>query len=166
MIPEQMQIALATALLSALTTYLALVTKIRRDLEAQYDKDLRERRLKAYPALWALSEPLARFSPAREFCPDDARTLSQEMRKWYFREGLVMSMAAREAYFRLQGKLTAKTVAAAIPPLAFEVIEDLKKASSEMHNALCGDVGSRRPPMIGARSQHWWERAIGRPPPA
>ena len=159
MIPEPIQIALVTALLSAATTYLALVTKVRRDLEAQYDKDLRDRRLAVYPALWGLSEPLARYSPAGPLSVEGARALSEKMRQWYFRDGLVMSLAARQAYFDLQSRLV--DAAAAAEPPDSNAFKGLQKASSIMHAALCGDVGSRRPPMIGAPSQGRWRKMLG-----
>jgi hypothetical protein len=145
--------ALVTALLSAGTTYVALVTKIRRDLEAQYDKDLRERRLAAYAALWALTEPLALYSPSEPLSPRGARSLSERLRSWYFSDGIVLSAAARNAYFTLQKKLTAEPIAAAparTKPLDPPVIEDLQKASSAMRTALSRDVASRRPPMIAS----------------
>ena len=78
--PEDLTIAVVTALvtaaLSVATTYVALVTKIRRDLEAQYDKDLRERRMTAYAALWTLTEPLARYSPPKPLTAQGVRSLS------------------------------------------------------------------------------------------
>jgi hypothetical protein len=161
MITDQIQIALVTALLSAGTTYLALVTKIRRDLEAQYDKDLRDRRLAAYRVLWTLTEPLARYSPAEALTRKGAGPLSERLRKWYFQDGLVMSGAAREAYFTLQKKLVAAATAQT-GPLDSKAVEKILEGSSRMHAALCGDVGSRRPPMIGTDSKHWWQRALGR----
>jgi hypothetical protein len=155
--PENLMIAvgtaLVTALLSAATTYLSLVTKIRGDLEAQYDKDLRERRLTAYAALWALTEPLARYSPPEALSPHGASSLSERLRSWYFRDGIVLSAAARNAYFALQKKLTAEPIAAGAArtrPLDQSVIEDLQQASSAMRTALARDVASRRPPMIAS----------------
>lgn len=148
--------ALVTAVLSVGTTYVALITKIRRDLEAQYDKDLRERRMTAYGPLWALSEPLARYSPPKALTPDGARLLSQQLRKWYFRNGMVLSATARDAYFELQKLLAKGPIAAAsarTEPLGEDDIEKLKIASRAMHTALCDDVGSRRPPMIGSHDR-------------
>lgn len=145
--------ALVAALLSAATTYVALVTKIRRDLEAQYDKDLRERRLTAYAALWALTEPLALYSPVRELSGHGARALSERLRHWYFSDGMVLSEAARDSYFALQKKLTESRVAAAATqtsPLDPPLVKGLQQASSAMRTALSRDVASRRPPMIAS----------------
>ncbi len=54
--------SLLLAGVTALFTYLATRSKIRLDLTAEYDKDLRTSRLKAYQDLWKLLEPLARYS--------------------------------------------------------------------------------------------------------
>lgn len=153
---ENLLILVVTALLGGLSTYVAMRTKIRRDLEAQYDKDLRDRRLIAYTALWALTEPLARYSPAEPMSPQGARSLSELLRNWYFRDGIVLGAKAREAYFRLQRKLTADAIATAssrTEPLDQTAIKVLQDASRAMHTALCVDVGSRRPPMIGSNDR-------------
>jgi len=146
-------IALAGALFSAATTYVGLRTKIRRDLEAQYDKDLRERRMTAYAALWALTEPLALYSPARKLTGRGARALSERLRHWYFTDGMVLSGTARDSYFDLQKALTTKSltdVAADTEDLKPQVVEPLQAASSRLRTALSNDVASRRPPMIAS----------------
>ncbi|MEA3041900.1 MAG: hypothetical protein QOC65_1389 [Sphingomonadales bacterium] len=158
--PDDLTAALVTAAVTAAltwgTTYYGMKAKIRHDLVAQYDKDLRDRRLTAYAALWALTEPLARFSPARPLSGKGAHLLSRTLRRWYFRDGLLLSAKARKAYFALQNGLTGKDVAAASAgsePLDPVVVEKLRKASTVLHTALCGDVGSRNPPMIGGPEQ-------------
>ena len=135
------------------TTYVALRTKIRRDLEAQYDKDLRDRRMTAYSALWALTEPLAIYSPARKLSGDGARALSERLRHWYFTDGMVLSEEARTRYFDLQKALTTDLLTAAAAETAdldTPLLEPLQKASSKLRTALSSDVASRRPPMIAS----------------
>jgi hypothetical protein len=148
--------AVVTAFLSGLTTYYGTKSKIRHDLLAQYDKDLRDRRLAAYSALWALTEPLARYSPPKPLSGLGARQLSERLRGWYFRDGIVLSKDARTAYFDLQKMLTEGPVAAAAEstkPFEGETLKALRGASSDLHTALCDDVGSRKPPMIGKASR-------------
>jgi hypothetical protein len=128
-----------------------MFARIRSDLEANYDKDLRDRRLNAYTALWALSEPLARYSPPEPMTARGARRLSERLRSWYFRHGIVLSGTARKAYFALQEALTAPTLAASAAstePLDPGQVKALHDASTELHKRLSRDVGSRRPPMI------------------
>ena len=149
----ELLIAVVTAMLSVATTYVALRTKIRGDLEAEYDKDLRERRLTAYSALWALTEPLALYSPPEPLTAQGARLLSERLRSWYFSDGILLSTAARDAYFTLQRKLTAEPVAAAparTRPLDPSIVGELQEASSAMRTALSADVASRRAPMIAS----------------
>ena len=157
---EDLLIAAATvlvpALLSAWLTYWALGARIRGELEAQYDKDLRDRRLAAYAGLWALTEPLARYSPPETLSPNGARSLSMRLRSWYFRDGIVLSVAARDAYFALQKRLTAMPADAAsgpADPLSDPVLDVLRAASSAMRTALARDVASRRPPMIASHDR-------------
>jgi hypothetical protein len=141
-----------TAALSVFATYFATVAKVRYELLAGYDKDVRERRLTAYGKLWTLGEPLARYSPPKPLSAEDARALSADMREWYFRDGIVMSEAAREAYFALQRELAGERVAReGAGPLNERDLKTLQDASRGLHTALCNDVGSRKPPMIGSK---------------
>ena len=145
--------ALVAALLTAATTYIGLRTKIRRDLEAQYDRDLRERRMTAYASLWALTEPLAIYSPARKLSGHGARALSERLRHWYFTDGIVLSVKARKAYFDLQKALTTDSLAATAADtdaLDTPVLKPLQEASSALRTALSNDLASRRPPMIAS----------------
>lgn len=158
--PDDLMSAMATALVAALlsfaTTYVGLRTKIRRDLEAQYDKDLRERRMTAYSALWALTEPLAIYSPPRKLSGHGARALSERLRHWYFTDGIVLSREARKAYFALQKALTEKPLAAAAVDTAAldaTLVEPLQKISHDLRTALSRDLASRRPPMIASDGQ-------------
>jgi hypothetical protein len=146
-------VALMTAAVTFASTLWTMHAKVRRDLEAEYDKDLRERRLTAYASLWALTEPLALYSPPEPLSPDGARALSERLRAWYFREGMVLSVAARDAYFALQDKLTADRIACAsapAKPLGESVVKELRETSSAMRSVLSSDVASRRPPMIAS----------------
>ena len=151
--PDDLTNTLVAAMLTALTTYFALRAKVRRDLEAKYDADLRERRITAYSALWSLTEPLAIYSPARKLSGHGARALSERLRHWFFTDGMMLSWDAREAYFALQKALTSEPLAAAAAdtaPLDTQVLEPLQNASHALHAALSKDVASRRPPMIAS----------------
>ena len=48
-----------SATVTACVTYLTTVAKIRKDLEATYDRDLRNKRITVYKELWKHLEPLA-----------------------------------------------------------------------------------------------------------
>jgi hypothetical protein len=153
--PDDLTLAVVTAAvtgaLSIVATYFATRGKIRHELLAQYDKDLRDRRMTAYGALWTLTEPLARYSPPKRLSGEGARSVSEDMRIWYFRNGIVLSKRARETYFKLQGGLTDEKLATGTEPLDEKALKALQDASRDLHTALCGDIGSRKPPMIGSK---------------
>ena len=141
--------SVVTAALSGFTTYFGARAKIRQDLLAELDRDLRKQRMTVYGELWTLAEPLARYSPPGPLTEEGIRGVSERMRCWYFRNGIVMSENARKAYFALQKKLNEDRAGAA-EPLDGKILKDLQDASRDLHTALCGDVGSRTPPMIGS----------------
>ena len=94
-----------SAVLGALTGIVSTSWKQRKDLEAQYDIDLRKRRIGVYHELWKRLEPLAFFA-----VPTPTYTvvagLTKELRQWYFHKGgLFLSERTREPYFDVQEAL-------------------------------------------------------------
>lgn len=61
--------------------------KFRDDLRAEYDKDLRERRIEVYKGLWHLLQYLGRYDRPKPLTPQTLQELTVEMRKWYFGGG-------------------------------------------------------------------------------
>jgi hypothetical protein len=81
--------------------------KTRKDLESQYDIDLRKLRIEAYSVLWKDLEPLAYYSPSSPLTYGALQRLSETLRTWYFETGgLVLSERTRAPYFHLQQALT------------------------------------------------------------
>jgi hypothetical protein len=90
-------------LFGIVSAYVGLYWKVRKELEAQYDKDLRAERQKVYGPLWRLLQPLARYSPPGPLTASVLKQLSIDLRIWYFEVGgLFMSKNTRDAYFALQ----------------------------------------------------------------
>ena len=88
----------------ALLAYLGAILKFRKDLEAAYDKDLRNKRIEVYTELWNQLQLLARFDQPEPLTPNTLEKLTVAMRKWYFETGgLYLSEAARITYFDLKG---------------------------------------------------------------
>jgi len=84
----------------AALAYLGAILKFRKDLEAEYDKDLRRHRIDAYVELWKPLELLARYDRPKPLNRKTLKELSVAMREWYFRVGgLFLSEDARKAYF-------------------------------------------------------------------
>jgi hypothetical protein len=144
--------ALLGFLLGAVSSYLGLYWKVKKELEAQYDKDLRAERLKVYAALWKLLQPLAKYSRSGPVTASSLQKLSGDLRQWYFEVGgLFMSDKTRDAYFALQDELTNK-FATYQEHLDRELsdtdFEDIRTKGSRLRTATTVDVGSRRKPLI------------------
>lgn len=145
---------LVTFALGVTGTYLGLGWKVRKDLEAEYDKTLRDARLRVYQSLWGSLEPLAMFSRPAPVTFQTVKGLSAELRRWYFAEGgLYLSDATRDVYFELQDKIghVIEDPAKARSPngeLDSETFEMLRKAGSRVRTAMAADVGTRRKPLM------------------
>ena len=71
----------------------------------------------AFKALWALSEPLAKYGrtgPASRVTPASLDALSNKLRHWYFAQGgMFLTETSRDAYFAFQEALQGVTQAGA-----------------------------------------------------
>ena len=77
--------------------------KVTQELQIEYDKDLRSRRVVQYPKLWSYMLPLAKYPEADPLAYNSLKMLSESLRDWYFGEGgLILSERTRESYFDLQ----------------------------------------------------------------
>jgi hypothetical protein len=81
--------------------------KVIQDLQIEYDKDLRIRRIKSYEKLWECLLPLAKWPETDPLTYDRVEPLSKALRDWYFGAGggLFMSEESRDRYFDLQDGL-------------------------------------------------------------
>jgi hypothetical protein len=141
-----------SAVVSAIVTYLSISVRVRRDLEAKYDLDLRGQRIIVYKELWQLMEPLAKYARPGPFTPAGARELSKELRRWYFETGgLFMSEETRDAYFELQNGLKTfaedqhRPVEQALGETEFTLLLD---KGSTLRTRVTQDIGTRQAPMF------------------
>jgi hypothetical protein len=156
---------LAAGIVSGFVT----LRKVRQDLAAQYDADLREQRLKHYQDVWTYFEPLTITRP-RSLTKNDLDALSGRLRDWYFfKGGLYMSTPSTRFYNILQEAL-ARLVARDAEP-AKDDLNAVRFFASSFRARLTEDVGTRRramfsPPAVVAG---WRRRSIyrhaGFPPP-
>jgi hypothetical protein len=87
----------------AVLAYLGAVLKFRKDLEAEYDKDLREKRIETYQTLWSHLQLLARYDRPKPLNRKTLKELTVAMHKWYFETGgLYLSEDTRKDYFDLK----------------------------------------------------------------
>ena len=147
-------LSLTSSVVTALVTAYLTTRKIREDMEAKYDTDLRDRRLKVYAELWASLEPLAKYAPPGPVTPRTLADLSRSLCAWYFRAGgLFLSEPARDAYFALQDSLVAHEKAdgpdahRALDHTAFEAV---RGRGSLLRTQLASDIGTRRRLMLAS----------------
>lgn len=144
--------AVIGALVGGLVTFSTTRWQIRKELEFEYDKDLRERRIAEYRKLWKLVELFALYSrPVEAVTHGAVRRLSNDLRHWYFHDGgFYLSVEARDAYFALQEALVKELQASENPSAAISevVYERVRKQASALRTSLVADVGTRRAPAI------------------
>lgn len=142
---------MVSAIITAVVTYLVAVVKIRRELEASYDRDLRDRRLVIYKELWSHLEPLAKYARPRPFSRVVAKDLTQALRNWYFETGgLFLSERTRDTYFAVQDALTVvckDTNLDESHPITGERFEAIRKKGSMLRTQMTLDVGTRKRPL-------------------
>ncbi len=138
--------------LGVVSSYLGLYWKVRKELEADYDKDLRANRFRAYATLWRALQPLAKYARPAPLNAGSSEAMSVELRRWYFEEGgIYLSERARDAYFRLQNEI--QSVLSRYRGTDHELkepdFEGLRRTGSLLRTAMTLDLGSRKPPIIG-----------------
>ena len=147
----QALLVIVPALIALAAAVIVALIQARRNLETQYDIDLRKERIGAYQELWACFEPLAFYSPPGPVTFKTVRDISTTMREWYFTKGgLFVSTEARDVYFRLQRELT-KTAHShgvdAVGELDFDRREHIKALTSRLRTQMAEDVKTR----VGSR---------------
>jgi hypothetical protein len=107
---HELTVAIITGVLGlisgAVVAYLGAVVKYRKELEAEFDKELRKERIRTYPELWRHLELLARYDRPAPLDVTHLHELSVSMRKWYFETGgIFLSEQTRDSYFDLKERL-------------------------------------------------------------
>jgi hypothetical protein len=132
----------------ALVAYMGAILKFRKELEAEYDKDLRKERLRVYTNLWSRLDILARFDRPKPLTVTVMRELTESMRKWYFEEGgLYLSEGARGAYFSLKQTIQSIIENPDYQPDHLLGAEDSRRVlglASTLRAQLTKDVGTRK----------------------
>jgi len=164
---SEVAIVIVSALVGAVAGFASTAWKSRKDLEAQYDIDLRTRRIEAYSELWKTLEPLAYHFPERPLTKHAATGLGSTLRRWYFQTGgLVLSSSTRPAYFNLQQALEGVSAPGA-PQLEKAQHDILKALASRLRTSTTLDVATRiRPridPSLRATFKGWWRRGVFAP---
>jgi hypothetical protein len=133
--------AAAGIVVAAITGVLGYRTA-RWNLRKELEVDLRRQRLEAFKALWALSEPLAKYGrtgPIATVTPSSMEKLSSDLRHWYFAQGgMFLTDESRDAYFSFQDALQEVIQGAANKDqeLAEETREEIREKGSLLRTSL------------------------------
>jgi len=137
-----------SAFIGAASAYLLAVLKYRKDLESEFDKSIRNERIRTYPELWRHLELLARYDRPAPLDLDHLQDLSVAMRKWYFEcGGIYLSESTRVSYFDLKDRLRTAVESLSRPDAAASRegnMPELIGAASLLRAHLTRDLGTRR----------------------
>lgn len=129
-------------------TYLTAILKFRKDLEAEYDKDLRSRRLDVYKTLWNHLQLVARYDRPKPLTLSTLEELTIAMRTWYFNEGgIYLSEPTRAKYFALKEairQLLETQNASANQELDKDDSQRILDLASLLRASMTSDVGTRK----------------------
>lgn len=133
---------LVTALLAAAGTRYTT----RRQLQVQYDADLRRLRIGAYRDLWKRLDALAKYGRTRTLARDEAHALGRSLRAWYFEVGgIFLSEQTRGDYFALQDAIEhLATPGSTRDPLTTADDDFLRVLGSRLRTGMTRDVGTRQ----------------------
>ena len=124
--------------------------RLTQELRAEYDKDLRQHRLKAYAQLWQATGAFPLYAKSAPVTREAARQFAVTLRTWYFDTGgIYLSDASRDAYFAVQKAVKQVLEPSPTPvPLDAELLpeayEAVRAACSALRSRLVADVGTRR----------------------
>ncbi len=136
-----------SSVLSSLLTYFVTRSKIRLEAAIEYDKDLRNSRLKAYQELWMKLKPLARYAREEPVTYQVIKDTAGNMRDWYFGGGgIYLTKESRVPYFNLK-KAMQKIIDnnTLNENTATEIVIEL---GSKLRDTLANDIGVRKASII------------------
>jgi len=131
---------LALGFLGGAATTIVSVLGARRARIGELDQKVHEQRLGSYSHLVQAAASLAVYFPqSPQLSPQDCAKMGQEMSTWYFGGGgLLLSAAARDAYFRLARALTRASLSANLNVPTFP--DDAAEVSLESIDAFRQDL--------------------------
>ena len=102
-------------------------------------------RIAAYRKLWELTRVLPKWPKAENVPYSELRTLSTNLRDWYFAEGggLFLSRSAHGAYASVQNTLQAILGQRTSGPIAVEHYDEVREVCSTLRSQLAKDIGAR-----------------------
>jgi hypothetical protein len=139
---------------TAVVTYFSTRSKLRTELTAKYDKELRDRRLKLYEELWPKTEPLGMYASSESFTYKTIAAVSSDLHDWYFKEGgLFLSNKSRTPYFSLKDAIQ-RVIEDGQPankpdqPIPDEARQAIVSAAHRLRASLADDIRTRIAPWL------------------
>jgi hypothetical protein len=145
---------LVSGVISSALTYFSTRSKIRLDMRVEYDKALHDKRLELYKQLWPKTAPLARFAPHVPLTYNIVKTVSADMRDWYFKEGgIYLSKRSRKPYFALKEQMQQVIDDDALAAHPDTQIDEkarglIIEAASRLRTSLADDIRTRTGPWL------------------
>jgi hypothetical protein len=141
--------AIVGALVGGLVTWWTTNSRLRRELELLYDRDLRDKRVDAYRELWKRTKGVPRRRMAGEVTGGAILKVREDWHEWYYDEGgIYMSEAVRSRYFDATQALEKAADLAGDRELLPAEYDDVYAKVSALRDALTGDIGARLEPQL------------------
>lgn len=147
-------VGVLSGVLSSVITYLATRSKVRLDLAAEYDKNLRTERLQGYKELWRLMKPFSTYAPESPLTYKKIKSISDDMRDWYYEKaGIFLSKESLRRFIELsvvlKDILDNETLKEDInSPIDTTELKSVTRASQDLREALAEDIRARKNPFI------------------
>lgn len=141
----------AGGLVGTAATYISAKQKFRDDLQAKFNEALHNKRTETYQRLWMQLEVLAKYARPEPVTPERLRTLTEDLRKWYFNVGgLFLTDHSRDAYFAVQDAIRDELAKKNSPEeeITPEAFEFIRKKGSRLRTSLSADLRSREQPKV------------------
>ncbi len=149
-----MLLEIAALVFGGVVTYFLTQSKIKRELESEYDSDLRKRRMESYKKIWELFVVLPQYgTEEKDATYADVWQLSVNLKEWYFKEGgIFLSEDCRKAFGELQEFLGAKVAGqyGSTQKVGLVQYEEIRKKCSAFRTQLLKDIGTRSAPLLKA----------------
>lgn len=119
---------------------------ITQKFTGEIDLDLRKRRIDVYGKLWQFTSLLPKWPHAEDVTYEQLRTLSQDLRHWYYKDGgIFLSRSTHdEGYGPLQGAISKVVADDANGRLSPGDYETVRLKCSTLRSMLAADIQSRR----------------------
>jgi hypothetical protein len=97
-------IPLLVAIASGFLSYFGAIQRIRKDLEAEFDRELRAKRIKAYSTLWMHLKLLThtQIMDLHDVRKEGLLCLYRNLHDWYFESGMFLSTHSRKQFDKLK----------------------------------------------------------------